>query len=486
MSATIAAVWLVYALALIILTWRSKSGSVLLPGKVGAVVQAFAYVATYVSAVALVGFAGLGHSMGLQIQLVTMGCVWFGCWMVYKFIAWPTRKLQEKLGAKTPLELFSLGFGSRGLGRFLGAVSGLLILVYCSAVFKGGAIILTSAVSLSDSQALWIMVGLVAVSVLWGGLRAVLYTEALQGLVMTLGVMLLVAGALGHLGGLGSAFKALASLPSTETANRGFLALSSGGPGMNIIFLMLVTSVGMWAQPQIIQRHFALKSKEDTERIIPVSMLVIAVLLGGSLLVGALSRLILGPEVASADQVIPAIVRLVMPEYGRQIFALAIVSASLSTASALLHVSCATLGRDVIGNPLEGFKWRLAVVGGALASGLIAENSGSIIAVICATSWSIVAAAMWVPYLALLIKGPGLPSGLGWASSPVGLCGALGWYFLAYAPTSLKYTGLAAPGLMGQMHPMIAGVLASALGLGAALVLNLNRPAVKLAADSRQ
>ena len=468
MTASIAAVWLGYALLLIILTWRSKSGSVLLPGKVGAVVQAFAYVATYVSAVALVGFAGLGHSMGLQIQLVTMGCVWFGCWAVYKFIAWPTRKLQQSLGAQTPLELFSLGFGSRNLGRLMGAVCGLLILVYCSAVFKGGALILTSAVNLSESQALWIMVALVAVSVLWGGLRAVLYTEALQGLVMVVGVTLLVAGALGHLGGLGKAISALAALPPTETANRGFVALSSGGPGMNIIFLMLITSVGMWAQPQIIQRHFALKSKQDAEKVIPVSMLVIAVLLGGALLVGALSRLIIGPEVASADQVIPAVVRLVMPEYGRQIFALAIVSASLSTASALLHVSCATLGRDVIGNQLEGFKWRLAVIGGALASGLIAQNSGTVIAIICATSWTIVAATMWVPYLALLTKGPGLAPGLGWASSLVGLAGALGWYFLAYAPTSLKYTSLAAPGLLGQIHPMIIGILASALGLGLA------------------
>ena len=474
MSALIISLWVGYALLLVLLTWLAKGRDVLLPGKIGAVAQAFAYVATYVSAVALVGFAGLGHSMGLQIQLVTMGCVWFGCWMVYKYIAWPTRQLQEKLGATTPIEIFSKGFGSRKLGSMLGAMSGILILIYCSAVFKGGAIIMTSAINLSVDQTLWILVGLVTISVLWGGLRAVLYTEALQGLIMTVGVLLLVFSAMRHIGGPVAALNGLATLPPTPEANNGFLALSSGPAGLNIIFLMMVTSVGMWSQPQMIQRHFALKSKEQATRIIPVSMLIIAVLLGGALFVGSISRLLLGPEVASADQVIPSIVRLVMSNFGVQIFALALVSASLSTASALLHVACASLGRDVMGGRLsKGWGWRLAVVCGAVASGLAAQNSSSIMAIICATSWTIVAAAMWVPYIALLIHGPGLSSRLGWSAALVGLVGSLAWYFLAYAPTSLKYTGLAVPGLAGHIHPMLVGLICSAAGLGLASLSQL-------------
>ena len=475
MSTLTVMMWLGYGLILLLLTSLAKGKNVLLPGRVGAVIQALAYVATYVSAVALVGFAGLGHGLGLQVQLVTMGCVWFGCWMVYKYIAWPTRRLQENLGAQTPIELFSKGYGSKGLGRFLGALSGVLILIYCSAVFKGGAIILTSAVALSENQALWILVGLVAASVLWGGLRAVLYTEALQGLIMTVGVSLLVYGALREVGGLSAGLASLAALPPTETANNGYLALSSGPAGLNIISLMLVTSVGMWAQPQIMQRHFALKDRAEATRIIPMSMLVIAVLLGGALLVGSLSPVILGTGAISADQVIPAIVRLVMPAWGIQIFALAIVSASLSTASALLHVSCACLGRDVLAGRLDGWKWRLAVICGALTAGLVAQHSSSIIAVICATSWTLVAAAMWIPYLVLLLKGPGLPARLGWSASLVGIVGSLAWYFLAYAPTSLKYTGLAVPGLVGHIHPMLVGMLCSAAGLGLALAPGLIR-----------
>lgn len=464
-------IWLGYAALLLYLSYRAKSKSVLLPGRVGAMVQAFAYVATYISAVALVGFAGLGHSMGMQIQFVTLGCVWFGCWMVYKYVAWPTRILQRILKAQTPIELLAKGFGSKSLGKYYGALSGVLIIIYCSAVFKGGALILASAVPLDHNQALAVMVGIVAISVLWGGLRAVLYTEALQGLVMSVGIILLVVGALRHVGGFEAAMQGMAAMAPTAQADRGFLSMSSGAGGMNIVFLMLITSVGMWAQPQIIQRHFAIKSREEARRIIPMVMLIIAVLLGGALFVGGISRLILGPDVASADVVIPAIVRLVLPEAGIQIFALAIVSASLSTASALLHVSCATLGQDVLGKKLVGWKWRVAVLCGALASGLFALYSSSIIALICATSWTLVAAAMWVPYMALVVLGPGVDVRSGWFSTIMGTVSSVLWYFMGYAPSSLQYTGISAPGLVGHIHPMLLGMACSFAGLSVGLLL---------------
>ncbi|MDL2216922.1 sodium:solute symporter family protein, partial [Desulfovibrio sp. OttesenSCG-928-M14] len=414
---------------------------------------------------------GLGHSMGMQVQFVTLGCVWFGCWMVYRFVAWPTRQLQKRLGASTPLELVAKGYDSPALGKYCGLISGVLILVYCSAVFKGGALILTSAVALTETQALVAMVGIVAISVLWGGLRAVLYTEALQGLIMALGVLALLFGALKYVGGVSAAFEALAALPPTPQANNGFLAMSSGAGGMNIIFLMLITSVGVWAQPQLIQRHFALKSKEEATRIIPMVMLIIGVLLGGALFVGGISQLILGPDAISPDKVIPTIALMVMPEAGIQLFALAIVSASLSTASALLHVSCATLGQDVFGKKLEGWKWRVAVLCGSLVAGAFALYSSSIIAIICATSWTLVAAAMWAPYIALLLPGLNLDKRSGWISSLSGTAAALLWYFLGYAPTSMQYFGISAGGLLGHVHPMLVGILCSSAGLMLGLLL---------------
>ena len=87
--------WAGYALILVFIAKYSRSHDALLPGKVGVAVQALAYVATYISAVALVGFGGLCYLFGLQMLLVAAGNVWFGTWFVYRYLAWPTRLWQR-------------------------------------------------------------------------------------------------------------------------------------------------------------------------------------------------------------------------------------------------------------------------------------------------------------------------------------------------------------------------------------------------------
>ena len=454
--------WIGYALALVAIAKFSRGRDALLPGRVGVAVQAFAYVATYVSAVALVGFGGLCYLFGMQMLLVAAGNVWFGTWFVYKYLAWPTRLWQRKLAARTPAELLAKAYGAPMLQTFIGAVSTLLLVVYGSAVFKGAAVMVSGVVPLSTNAALALLVVIVGVSVVWGGLRGVLYTEALQGLVMLIGVGALLVALLRAVGGPVEGIAALASLPPAKGADRGFLALSSGGAGLNVIFLAVVTSVGIWAQPQLIQRHFALRSQEEARRAAPLAMLALSVVVGGAYFASALSRVLLGGGITNPDTVLPILVNRLLPSLGRQLFALAIVSASLSTASALLHIASGSLGRDVLKKELKGNSWRAAVILCTAGSGLFALKSGSIIAVICSTSWTLLACAIMAPYLALLTFGPRAGGFAASAGSLCGFAGSIAWYAAAYRPTSLSLTGLAAPGIAGAIHPILPGIIFSA------------------------
>ncbi len=185
---TFAPLWIGYALVLVLIAKYSRSHDALLPGKVGVVVQALAYVATYISAVALVGFGGLCYLFGLQMLLVAAGNVWLGTWFVYRFLAWPTRLWQRKLDARTPAELLAKAYQIPVLQTFLGAISVVLLVVYGSAVFKGAAVMVAGVLPISVNAALVALVAIVGLSVIWGGLRGVLYTEAIQGLVMIIGV----------------------------------------------------------------------------------------------------------------------------------------------------------------------------------------------------------------------------------------------------------------------------------------------------------
>jgi SSS family solute:Na+ symporter len=445
--------WILYALLLVFIARYSRSRDALLPGKVNVAIQALAYVATYISAVALVGFGGLCYIFGLQMLLIAAGNVWLGTWFVYRYLAWPTRLWQRKLDSKTPAEFLSKAYETPGLQVFLGLMSTVLLIIYGSAVFKGAAVMVAGVLPVSVNAALSILVAIVGISVIWGGLRGVLYTEAFQGLVMIVGVGALVISLLKEIGGPITGIQALAALPPTEAANNGFLSLSSGPAGLNIIFLAIVTSVGIWAQPQMIQRHFALKSVQETKKAAPLAMLALSVVVGGAYFASALSRLILGPGITNPDRLLPT--------FGQHLFALAIVSASLSTASALLHIASGSLGRDVFKKHLTGWSWRGVVIICTVCSGLFALKSSSIIALICATSWTLLACAILVPYLALLIQGPKAGSSAALMSSLGGLAGTAAWYLLAYRSTSMGITGLSAPGIIGAIHPILPGVAAS-------------------------
>ncbi|MEG1798910.1 MAG: sodium:solute symporter family protein, partial [Synergistaceae bacterium] len=394
--------WIGYAILLLTISKFSKNKDALLPGKVGIIVQALAYVATYISAVALVGFGGLCYVFGMQMLLIAAGNVWLGTWFVYRFLAWPTRLWQRKLNSRTPAELLSRAYGSQKLQTLLGITSSVLLVVYGSAVFKGAAIMVSGVIPISVNAALFCLVAIVGVSVICGGLRGVLYTEAIQGFIMIVGIGALLTALLRNLGGPLEGIAALAALPPTEAANNGFMALSSGPAGLNIIFLTIVTSVGIWAQPQLIQRHFALRSESETRKTAPLAMLALSIVVGGAYFASALSRLVLGPGITSPDTVMPTLVQMLLPAFGQQLFALAIVSASLSTASALLHIASGSLARDVFKKEPIGWKWRSTVVICAACSGLFALKSSSIIAIICTTSWTLLACAAIVPYLMLL------------------------------------------------------------------------------------
>ena len=453
--------WVGYAVILVAISKFAAGKDALLPGKVSALVQSLAYVATYVSAVALVGFGGLCYVFGMQMLLIAAGNVWFGTWFVYRYLAWPTRLWQRKLNSRTPAELLSKAYEVPALQRFLGIISTVLLVVYCSAVFKGAAVMAAGVLHISVNTALAALVAVVGISVVCGGLRGVLYTEAFQGLIMIIGVGALLIALLKAVGGPINGINALALLPPTPAANNGFLALSSGPKGLNIIFLTIVTSVGIWAQPQLIQRHFALKSTAEAKKAAPMAMLALSVVVGGMYFASSLSRLILGPDITDSDSAVPMLVQKLLPVVGQQIFALAIVSASLSTASALLHIASGSLGRDVLKKQFTGVSWYAAVLLCTVSSGIFAVKSSSIIAIICSTSWTLLACAILVPYLFLLAQGPKAGGKSALFSSVAGFFATVAWYLLVYAPTSLGILKISFPMLFSAMHPIVPGVVAS-------------------------
>ena len=465
--------WAGYFAVFAFLVHKGRSKDAVLSGSVGFGVQAFAYVATYISAVALVGFGGLAHAYGLQMLLVAAGNVWFGTWAVYRFLAWPTRKWQERLGARTPAQLLGLGHGSPSLTRAMAFVFALFLGVYGSAVIKGAALLLAEILPVPVWALIWLVAIIVGLTVFIGGLRGVLYTEAMQGVVMLVGMLMLVGAIFSKVGGPWEGMQALAALPPSDLANNGFVSLSGGERGLFILSLVVVTSIAVWAQPQMMQRHFAIADPRQLKKTTPLAMFILTVLVGGAYFAAALSRLIL-PEVASPDQVMPTLVQMLLPEFALHIFVLAIVSASLSTATGIYHIAVSALSEDLRGRPSNRLSWFTGIAICVLVSGGCAQIKGQLVALLCTTSWSIVGAMALVPYVALVRFGR-RNAGAAWASAACGFFSCLAWYLIAYGPTSIwgPQLGSVAAGIppffIGFLFSWIGWIAVSALSESPAL-----------------
>lgn len=455
-------IWGGYIAVFVWLARKGRGHDALLAGRVGFGIQAFAYVATYISAVALVGFGGLAYAYGLQMLLVAAGNVWLGTWMVYRFLAWPTRVCQRALGARTPTQLIARGHLSPALGKALAVLFAVFLGVYASAVIKGAALLLAQIVPVPVWILIWAIALLVGFAVFVGGLRGVLYTEAMQGFVMLVGICMLVGAVFIKVGGPMSGIAALAALPPTTAVNEGFVALSSGERGWFIISLVIVTSVAVWAQPQMIQRHFALASPRQVDRITPLAMLVLTLLVGGAYFAASLSRLIL-PQGLSPDEVMPMLVKLLLPDAGLQLFVLAIVSASLSTATAIFHIAVSALAEDLPGRKASRAAWFAGIAFCVLLSGGCAQIRGQLIALLCTTSWSVVGSTVLVAYVALVRFGRRSPLAA-WTSCVAGFAVCMFWYLITHSelfPASAFWQQAAA------IPPFFAGFAASLLGWGA-------------------
>ncbi len=452
------AIWIAYIALFVWLAKKGKGYDVTTTGTVGFIVQAFAYVATYVSAVALIGFSGLAYLYGIQVSLVGFGVAFLGTYFVYLVFAWDTKVLQKELKARTPAQLMSIGHNTRKLRVFLGLIFALFLSVYASGVLKGASVMLAGILPYSVESLTWGLGIFVGFLVWWGGLRGVLYTEAMQGGVMLIGIVLIMYAIFAKVGGPIDGYHALSLLEPTKHANNGFTSISSGGQGFFVFSLVLVMSVATWAQPQVIQRHFALESKKHVHRTAVVATIIIFILVAGMFYAAALSRLFL-PEISSPDKVVSVLTAQLLPHIGQQIFTLAVISASLSTTTALYHIAASSFTEDLTGKPSNKIGWFIGIALCVIVSSYAASLDGQIIALLCTTAWSVIGATAMVPYVAL-VKFKLQSRNAAWYSAVTGFLSCAIWY-LAISPSTKIIDVNIISSVYANLPPFLIGVLVS-------------------------
>jgi solute:Na+ symporter, SSS family len=272
--------------------------------KVHPFIMALSYGATFISTSAIVGFGGVAGLFGMSLLWLTFFNIFVGIFIAFVILGPPTRRMGHILDAHTFPELLGRRFESQFIQVFAGLIILFFIPLYASAVLIGGCEFITTQFNIDYTVALLVFSIIMAVYVTVGGLKGVMYTDALQGSIMFLGMIVLLLFTYSKVGGILHGHENLTSLtdlvPSKLKAigHAGFTAMPAFGFGdikYNLWWIVVSTitlgvGIGVLAQPQLIVRFMTVKAKRELNRACLVGGIFILIMTGVAFTVGALSN----------------------------------------------------------------------------------------------------------------------------------------------------------------------------------------------------
>lgn len=358
--------WLIFALYLaailcVAVFTRKKSKSVegfMFANKgVGGWFSAFAYGATYFSAVVFVGYAGkFGWNFGLSAIWIGIGNMLIGTLAAWLVLAKRTKFMTNTLGARTMPEFFEKRYESKHIKLIASLVIFVFLLPYSASVYQGMGYIFEAVLGIDAMWCIVILAGVTAIYLFMGGYFATTVTDFIQGIIMLVGVAAVIFTLLGNAKmnwgeGLSALFNDsnLTLLPNAVTPEGGTFL---DNQLFNVIILVLLTSFGMWGLPQSIHKFYAIRDNKAIKQGVVISTLFSAVVGCGAYFMGSMiSRFVtnesfIGNLGENYDKLVPTMLVENLPSALLGLVIVLLFSASMSTLAALSLSSSSTVTVD--------------------------------------------------------------------------------------------------------------------------------------------
>ncbi len=393
------------------------SGFVLGGRNVGPWLTAFAYGTSYFSAVIFVGYAGqFGWKFGVASTWIGIGNAVLGSLLAWVVLGRRTRLMSQHLGSATMPEFFERRYNSTALKLVASGIVFVFLIPYTASLYNGLSRLFDMAFPAVDySTCVIIMAVLTGVYVIAGGYMATAINDFIQGIIMLIGIVAVIAAVLSKNGGFVESLNGLAAIEGEGMAPGAFNSFFGPDP-LNLLFVVILTSLGTWGLPQMVQKFYAIKSEKDITKGTIISTIFALVVAGGCYFLGGFGRLFTGELTFLADGSIEggfdAIVPTMLsglPDILIAVVIVLVLSASMSTLSSLVLASSSTLTLDfikghVVKNMSEKkqvFIMRVLIVVFIAISAFIALNKDklSAIADMMGISWGALAGAFLAPFL---------------------------------------------------------------------------------------
>jgi len=388
---------------------------------VGPWLSAFSYGATYFSAVVFVGYAGqFGFRFGSAAIWIGLGNAFIGSLMAWFILGRRTRVMTNHLKSATMPEFFGSRYGQNALKIIASVIVFIFLIPYTASLYNGLSRLFSMAFEIKFEYCIIAMGIITAIFVVAGGYFATAVNDFIQGSIMLIGIVAVIAVVLKTNGGFIPAVDTLAAVsdPAIPRGNVPGVFTSLLGPDpISLLGVLILTSLGVWGLPQMVARFYSIKSENMISKGAIVSTFFALIIAGGCYFLGSFGRLYANrPEIynAKGGVIYDAIIPTILSGFSEAMIGLVIVlvfAASISTLSSLVMSSASTLTLDFLkGNIIKKMSDRsqlfiirtLIVVFIAISSIIaIYQYKGGItfIAQLMGISWGALAGSFLAPFL---------------------------------------------------------------------------------------
>ena len=391
------------------------NGFVLGGRSVGPWLTAFAYGTSYFSAVVFVGYAGqFGWKYGIAATWAGIGNALLGSLLAWVVLGRRTRIMTQHLDSATMPEFFGKRFGSPSLKIAASVIIFIFLIPYTASLYNGLSRLFGMAFHIDYSICVIVMAVLTGIYVIAGGYMATAINDFIQGIIMIVGIIAVIAAVLNSQGGFMAALEGLAQVNDpTVSAVPGVFASFFGPDPLNLLGVVILTSLGTWGLPQMTQKFYAIKSEKAIDTGTVISTLFAAVVAGGCYFLGGFGRLF-GDQVDIAangyDSIVPTMLSG-LPDLLLAVVVILVLSASMSTLSSLVLTSSSTLTLDLLKDHVvknmdqkrQVFVMRCLIVVFIAISVVLAivqyKSNVTFIAQLMGVSWGALAGAFLAPFL---------------------------------------------------------------------------------------
>lgn len=369
---------------------RKKSvGDYLLASRsIGPWLTALSSVVTNNSGYMFIGLIGYTYMQGVSAVWLSLG------WMLGDYIAWhtvhPRLRRASELQPSNTLSQFLAGKGGKGhpLTAVIGGLVTLVFLTtYAAAQLSAGSKALHVLLDWPVDAGIFIGAGIVLLYSFAGGIRASIWTDAIQSVVMLLAMYLLLFICVREVGGMVSLLRQLEAIDPAlvawrpESLHFGFIAFFLG---------WLAAGFGVVGQPHILIRTMALRSTDLIKKTRRIYFAWYVPFTIAAVLVALYARILL-PEVGEfdAELALPQLAKTFLPDILVGVVLAGLFAATISTADSQLLTGSGAITQDIL--PGIGQSYRMVKTGTLAITSValvIALTANSTVFTLVIFSWS--------------------------------------------------------------------------------------------------